>query len=228
MPATTPEPGSPANKRVLIVDDHSLMRRGLAALIESESNLAVCGEAISCEAGLKAIRDHQPDLVIVDLELEGSNGLDLVKALKKNYPAIPALVLSMHKETLYAERSLRAGARGYVSKQQLDKTVMVAIHRVLTGKIYLSDSLEKQLAAKFVDGKTLDTDIPEVALTDRELQVFRSIGQGYSTRQIANTLNLSVKTIESHRGHIKRKLNIESTEKLAHRAIQWIETSQSN
>lgn len=163
--------------------------------------------------------------MIVDLVLDGSNGLDLVKNMKKRHPKIPALVLSMHDEAVYAERSLHAGARGYVTKQQLDETVLVAIRRVLAGHIYMSDTLEAQLAAKFVGGQTLKTDSPLEALSDRELEVFRLIGQGQSTRQIAQALRLSIKTIESHREHIKDKLSIDSSARLAQRATQWVESS---
>ncbi len=224
MTATTPEPGQPGKTTILIVDDHPMLRRGLTALIDSEPGLAVCGEAFTCSAALEAIDESRPDLVIVDLALSGSDGLDLVKDMKTRHPQIPALVLSMHDEAVYAERSLRAGARGYVTKQQLDETVLVAIRRVLAGETYMSSKLESQLAAKFVDGHTLATDSPLEALSDRELQVFRLIGEGRSTRQIAETLHLSIKTIESHREHIKDKLSLESTAELAQRASQWVET----
>jgi len=217
----------PAKKTILLVDDHPVLRRGLASLIESEPDLAVCGEAATCRAALEAIRDSRPDLVTVDLELDGSDGLDLVKDMKTHHPEIPALVLSMHDETVYAERSLRAGARGYITKQQLDDTVLVAIRRLLEGETYMSDKLEARLAAKFVGGRTLETDSPLDALSDRELQVFRLIGQGRSTRQIAETLHLSIKTIESHREHIKQKLNLESAPELARRATQWVETGRT-
>jgi len=227
MPATTPEPGQPAKRKILIVDDHPVLRRGLAALIESEPDLAVCGEAATCRAALDAIRVCEPDLVIVDLVLEGCDGLDLVKDMKTRHTQIPALVLSMHDEAVYAERSLRAGARGYVTKQELDDTLLTAIHRLLDGDIYMSRNLEARLAANFVTGRTLYTSSVMDALSDRELQVFRLIGQGRSTRQIAETLHLSIKTIESHREHIKQKLSIRSAAELAQRATQWVETGQT-
>jgi DNA-binding NarL/FixJ family response regulator len=217
----------PAAKTILIVDDHPTLRRGLAALIDSEPDLAVCGEAATCPAALAAIPERRPDLVIVDLALGKGDGLDLVKEMRKRHPAIPALVLSMYDEAVYAERSLKAGARGYVTKQQLDSTVLVAIRRLLHGETYMSDTLGARLAAKFVDGRTLETDSPLDALSDRELQVFRLIGQGRSTRQIADTLNLSIKTIETHREHIKNKLSLETTAELAQRATQWVETGRS-
>lgn len=227
MSETTPESGQPVKRAILIVDDHPVLRRGLASLIESEPDLAVCGEAASCHAGLEAIRKSRPDLVIVDLMLEGCDGLDLVKELKKHHPGIPALVLSMHDEAVYAERSLRAGARGYVTKQQLDDTVLTAIRSLLAGETYMSERLEARLAAKFVSGRTLATDSPLDALSDRELQVFRLIGLGRSTRQIAEVLHLSIKTIESHREHIKQKLTIESAPELVRRATQWVETGRT-
>jgi DNA-binding NarL/FixJ family response regulator len=227
MPATTPDPDQPAKRKILIVDDHPVLRRGLAALIGSEPGLMVCGEAATCRAALDAIRANQPDLVIVDLVLEGCDGLDLVKDMKTRHPQIPALVLSMHDEAVYAERSLRAGARGYVTKQELDDTLLTAIHLLLDGEMYMSHRLEARLAAKFVSGRTLDTSSALDALSDRELQVFRLIGQGRSTRQIAETLHLSIKTIESHRQHIKGKLRIESTAELAQRATQWVETGRT-
>jgi DNA-binding NarL/FixJ family response regulator len=211
-----------ASKTILLVDDHPVLRRGLAALIESEPDLAVCGEAATLRESFKFLRDTQPDLVMVDLALVAGDGLDLVKHLKANYPEVPALVLSMHDESVYAERSLRAGARGYVTKQQLDDTVLAAIRCVLDGDTYMSDELKSQLAAKFVGGQSLAGDTPLEALSDRELQVFRQIGEGRSTRQIAETLNLSIKTIESHAEHIKHKLTIESATELAHRATLWV------
>jgi DNA-binding NarL/FixJ family response regulator len=223
MPATTTEPRLPPKKAILIVDDHPMLRRGLAALIESESDLVVCGEVASCAAALDAIREHLPDLVVVDLSLEGSDGLDLIKEMKARHPEIPALVLSMYDEAVYAERALRAGAWGYVTKQQLDDTVLLAIRRLLGGEMYLSGKLERRLAAKYLGERTVMAESPLQALSDRELQVFRLIGQGRSTRQIAETLHLSIKTVESHREHIKQKLRLESATELAHRATQWVE-----
>lgn len=224
MPLTTTEPGLPARRTILIVDDHPMLRRGLAALIEAEPGLTVCGEAATRSAALAAIRASPPDLVIVDLVLGDSHGLDLVKDMRAHHPQIPALVLSMHDEAVYAERSLRAGARGYVTKRELDDTLLIAIHRVLAGETYMSAKLQAQLAAKFVAGRTLETASPLDALSDRELEVFRLIGQGQGTRQIAETLHLSIKTIESHREHIKQKLHLESGAELAQRATQWVET----
>ena len=225
MPVTPPEArGQPdQRRRILIVDDHPMLRRGLAALIESVPDLTVCGEAATRTAALDAIRASPPDLVIVDLMLGDSHGLDLVKDLKIRHPGMPSLVLSMHDEALYAERSLRAGARGYVTKQELDDTLLTAIQRVLAGDIYMSGKLQARLAAHFVAGPTLATPSTCEGLSDRELEVFRLIGQGQGTRQIAETLHLSIKTIESHREHLKQKLGLASGVELVHRATQWVE-----
>jgi DNA-binding NarL/FixJ family response regulator len=224
MCATNPEQLGPAGKKILIVDDHPVMRRGLAALIESEPDFVVCGEAASCAEALEAIRQSPPDLVIVDLVLGDDDGLSLIKAMKIRHPQIPSLVLSMHDESVYAERSLRAGAMGYVSKQQLDDDILDAIRRLLSGELYLSPALEQRLAAKYLGGQPPEPDSPADVLSDRELQVFRLIGQGRTTREIAGTLNLSIKTIESHREHIKHKLALRSSAELAQRATQWVET----
>jgi DNA-binding NarL/FixJ family response regulator len=223
-----PEPESPARKTIFIVDDHPVLVRGLTGLIESEPDLAVCGTAATCRTALAAIGESRPDLVIVDLTLEGSDGLDLIKDMKRRHPKIPALVLSMHDEAVYAERSLRAGARGYVTKQQLDDVVLGAIRRLLDGETYMSDKLEARLAAKFLGGRTLATDSPLEILSDRELQVFRLIGQGSSTRQVAEILTLSIKTIESHRERIKQKLSLQSAAELAHSATRWVETGRTD
>jgi DNA-binding NarL/FixJ family response regulator len=215
-------------KSILIVDDHPVLRHGLAALIESDSNFTVCGQVATAAATFESIREQLPDLAIVDLGLEGSDGLDLIKQMKAHYPEIPVLVLSMHDETLYAERALRVGARGYVTKQQMGDTVLDAIRRVLCGEVYLSSQLVARFASKYLGGRTLAEDSPLHALSDRELQVFRLIGQGRSTRQIAGELNLSVKTIESHNEHIKQKLRLVSATELAHRATKWAEFSRSD
>ena len=227
MSGTAPEPARAARQTVLIVDDHPTLRRGLAALIESESNLAVCGAVATCRAALVAIGESHPDLVIVDLALGEGDGLELVKEMKARHREIPTLVLSMHDEAVYAERCLRAGARGYIEKQQLDETVLVAIHRVLEGETYMSPALQRRLAAKYVGGRTIETDSPLNTLSDRELQVFRLVGEGRTTRQIAGTLTLSIKTIESHLEHIKNKLAIRSSTELARRATQWVESGRA-
>jgi DNA-binding NarL/FixJ family response regulator len=202
------------------------MRRGLTALIDSEPELVVCAEAGSRQAAIEAIARRTPDLAIVDVSLEGGeDGLDLVKTLKIRSPAIPALVLSMHPEAIYAERALRAGARGYLAKQQLGETVLVAIRRVLAGRMYMTEALEMDLASRFVGGNGKPRS-PFATLSDRELQVFRLIGEGRRTREIALILNLSPKTIESYREHLKQKLDIDRAPELVRRAVRFVETGE--
>lgn len=228
MRAETTEPVLPARKRILVVDDHPLLRRGVAALIRTEPDLDVCAEAATAAAALEAVREHSPDLVIVDITLEGSDGLGLIKEMKARCPEIPALVLSMHDEAVYAERVLRAGARGYVTKQQLDDTLLAAVRRVLNGEMYMSEKLRARFAEKFLGGATLEKDSPLAVLTDHELEVFRLIGQGKSTREIAQHLHLSVKTIESYREHIKQKLTLGSGAELVRRATLWVENGRTS
>ncbi len=228
MPARKTERRRPAKRSIFVVDDHPMLRRGLTALIESQDDLAICGEASTCQAALRGIGQSKPDLVIVDLGLEGCDGLELLKDVKLRHPKTPALVLSVHDESLYAERALKAGARGYVTKQQLDDTVLTAIRRVLSGETYMSDKLATRLATKFVGGQMLEDDSPLDVLSDRELEVFRLIGQGQGTRQIAQRLHLSIKTIESYREHIKQKLTLESGAELVRRATAWVETGQTS
>ena len=215
-------------KRILIVDDHPVLRRGLAALIESEADLTVCGEAANCRSAFELIEETRPDAVVVDIALDGSDGLDLVKGMKVHYSTIPALVLSMYDESVYAERALKAGAMGYLTKRQLDETVLEGIRSVLDGKTFMTEGLQARLAAKFVAGQTLETNSPLETLSDRELQVFQQIGQGRVTRQIAQRFNLSIKTIESHLEHIKQKLTISSAAELAHAATRWVETGRAH
>ena len=224
MPPPAAESGAQARKAILIVDDHPMLRRGLAALLESEPSLSVCGNAATCAAALEAVRAQRPDLVILDLELERGTlgGLELIAALAECSPPIPALVLSMHDEAVYAERALRAGARGYVTKQQLDDTVLDAVRRVLEGDIYMSPRLADRLAAKYLGVRTLAADSPLQVLTNRELQVFQLVGHGKTTRQIAEELHLSIKTIESHSEHIKQKLGLESRAAMVRSATHWV------
>ena len=211
-------------KTILIVDDHPVLRRGLASLIEFEPDLGVSGEATSCRSALESIEECEPDAVIVDIALEGSDGLDLVKNMKSRHPDIPALVLSVYDEAVYAERALKAGAKGYVTKRQLDETVLTAIRCVLDGETFMTETLKARLAEKFIRGQTLAADSPLESLSDRELQVFQQVGQGLATRQIAERFSLSIKTIESHLEHIKQKLTLASAAELARAATLWVET----
>ena len=226
LDAPTEPPGGFA-KTLLVVDDHPVLCRGLAALIESEPGLAVHGAVGTRAAAMEAIERRRPDLVIVDLMLGDEDGLDLVKDVKTRHPGVSSLVLSMYEEEEYAERALRAGARGYVAKHQLDEILLGAIRCVLAGETYMSEMLRRRLAERYVGGQTLETASPIRALSDRELQVFRLVGQGRSTRQIAGTLARSVKTVESHLEHIKNKLALRTAAELAQRAARWVETGRA-
>ena len=226
MTATTNQPKPPAKTRILLVDDHALLRHGLTALIATEPDLMVCAEAATREEGLKAIATTQPDLVIADLSLKDSDGLQLIKDIKRQFPQLPVLTLSMSAEEVYAERALRAGARGYVTKHELDETVLIAIRRVLAGELYTSEAMSRRFVRKFVEGgKFSRTDALET-LSDRELEIFKLIGGGKATGEIARSLNLSVKTIESHREHLKLKLELSSGAELIRCATLWVETGR--
>jgi DNA-binding NarL/FixJ family response regulator len=207
-------------RRIMIVDDHPIMREGLVQLLAQEQDLVVCGQYEEASRAFDAIPALKPDVAIVDLSLKGSNGIELIKNIKANYPKMLVLVLSMYDESLYAERVLRAGAAGYVMKQEATEKVLSALRHVLTGGIYLSDKMSAKFMHQLVGGKALTGGSLVERLSDRELEVFGLIGQGRGTRQIAEQLHLSVKTIESHRAHIKEKLNLKSATELVHRAIQ--------
>jgi DNA-binding NarL/FixJ family response regulator len=212
-------PSAPKCK-VFLVDDHPIVRQGLALFIEREPDLMVCGEAEDATSALQAIRDATPDFVILDISLNGPDGLELLKTLRVRYPNLPALVLSMHDESVYAERALRAGANGYIMKQEAADKVITAIRHILGGDVYLSDRLTKQMLQQFVNGSISPRD-PLAKLSDRELEVFRLIGAGHGTRQIADELHVSTKTIESYQAHIKEKLALRNARELVQYAVEW-------
>ena len=209
--------------QILIVDDHPIVRQGLAEMINQEPDLSVCGTAEDVHRALDQVEKYKPDLVLVDVSLKGSNGIELLKNIKIRFPRMLVLVLSMHDESLYAVRALRAGAAGYVMKQEATEKVLNAVRRVLTGEIYLSDKMERKMMHQLVGGRAARTGSPIEDLSDRELEVFGLIGQGHGTRQIAEELHLSIKTVESHRAHIKEKLNLRNATELVQHAIQWRE-----
>lgn len=216
------ETGEPnPSARVLIVDDHPLFRQGLAQLIAHETGLSVCGEAKDAEEAMRLVHETKPDLVIVDISLGGSSGIDLIKSLKAEDPELPLLVVSMHDESLYAERALRAGAMGYVMKHEPPKTVKTAIHRVLAGEMYFSEKMAASLIAKLVRGGDGREESPVSSLSDRELEVFRLLGQGKGRRQIAEELNLTLTTINSFSARIKEKLHLKNSAELLLYAIRW-------
>jgi len=206
--------------KVFLVDDHPIVRQGLALFIEREPDLMVCGEAEDATSALQAIRDSSPDFVILDISLNGPDGLELLKTLRVRYPNLPALILSMHDESVYAERALRAGANGYIMKQEAADKVITAIRHILGGDVYLSDRLTKQMLQQFVNGSISPRD-PLAKLSDRELEVFRLIGAGHGTRQIADELHVSTKTVESYQAHIKEKLALRNARELVQYAVEW-------
>jgi DNA-binding NarL/FixJ family response regulator len=208
--------------RILIVDDHPIVRQGLAELVNHESDLVVCGQAEDSHEAIKAIKDLSPTLAIIDISLKETSGLELIKDIRSQYPDLPVLALSMHDETLYAERALRAGAMGYIMKQEATENVIVAVRRILGGEIYVSDRMSARMVRKLVTGQIEPTTSQVERLSDRELEVFHLIGKGHGTRQISERLHLSVKTIETYRAHIKEKLNLADAAELLQYAIQWV------
>ncbi|MGD0629640.1 MAG: response regulator transcription factor [Terracidiphilus sp.] len=219
--AKTADSVATQKKTVFVVDDHPLLRQGLAMMINREPDLVVCGEAEEAHTAMKAISASRPDILIADISLNGPDGLDLLKNLRLLYPDLPVLILSMHDESIYAERALRARANGYIMKQEATEKVLVAVRRILDGEIYLSSRMANKLLMQYMSGKTAETDSRLAALSDRELEVFRMIGEGLGTRQIAEALHLSVKTVESYQAHLKEKLSLRTGRELMQHAIQW-------
>jgi DNA-binding NarL/FixJ family response regulator len=207
--------------QILIVDDHPIVRHGLAQLINDERGLNVCGSAATPAEAMVLLDEKIPHLVIVDLSLGDESGLDLLKSLHSQHPDLPVLVLSMHDEAYYADRVLRAGAMGYIMKQEAAEQMISAIHQVLSGKVYLSESMAASMLTRFVGRKVVRGGTPVDHLTDRELQVLELIGKGLGTRQIAEKLHLSVKTVENHREHIKAKLKLRTSAELVRYAVRW-------
>jgi len=211
-------------KRVFLVDDHPLVREWLTNLINQQPDLVVCGETENAPQALDAIGLRKPDVAIVDISLKDSSGMELIKNLKALYPEVVVLVLSMHDEAHYAERALRAGARGYIMKRETTRKVIDAIRRVLEGKLYVSDRVSQSLASQLVEGKKGGQNSPVEQLSDRELEVFEMLGQGLGTRQIAESLRVSVKTVQAYCARMKDKLDLHSATELLREAIRWNET----
>jgi len=206
--------------RIVIVDDHPMVRERLAEIINREADMTVCGEAEDRPNALEVIGREAPELAIVDLTLKRSNGLDLIKDLRAMYPEVRVLVVSMQEENLYAERVIRAGAHGYITKQEATRKILEAIRHVLAGKVFLSEELSADILSRMV-GKSKAPGSSFELLTDRELQVFDLVGQGFGTRQIAEQLGLDVKTVETYRARIKEKLELKDASELLRRAIAW-------
>jgi DNA-binding NarL/FixJ family response regulator len=209
--------------KIFLVDDHPLVREWLTNLIHQQPDLVVCGESEDAPHALQDISTAKPDVTIVDISLKQSSGIELIKNIKRLHPSIAIIVLSMHDERLYAERALRAGARGYIMKSETAKKVVAVIRQVLAGKIYISESLTELFAEKFLDGRLLTGDSPVEQLSDRELEVFQLLGKGYETHKVAEMMNVSMKTVQTHCAHIKEKLKLTNAAELLREAVRWQE-----
>jgi DNA-binding NarL/FixJ family response regulator len=215
------EPAGAAKRtRVLLVDDHALLRQGMAAIINEEPDLIVCGEADGVRTAIAAATECRPDVALIDLSIRGGDGLELLRDMRSRFPDIHTLVLSMYDETVYADRALRAGARGYIMKAEAAKTVLTAIRSVLGGDVYLSPRMQAALGSRERQGGAVAAASGFERLSDRELQVLRCVGRGMSTREIAEELFISIKTVEAHREHIKKKLGLVSSGELLRYAIE--------
>jgi DNA-binding NarL/FixJ family response regulator len=224
---STSRSNSTRKARLFIVDDHPIVRQGLALVINQEPDLLVCGEAVARQEALTSIAQLHPDLAVVDLSLQNSNGMDLIKDLKEHCPTVPVLALSMHDEMVVAERALRAGARGYIMKQEAPNKLLDAIRCVLGGGIYASDAVHSQLLRAVSEARPRNGASRMSRLSDRELQVFQLVGEGRSTREIAEHLDLSIKTVETHYKRIKRKLGLNNATELLQHAALWVAGSSS-
>lgn len=211
-----------SKKRIVIVDDHPLLRERLAQLINNELDMEVIGEAESAKEAIQLIRERSPDLAIIDITLKDSSGLELIKSIKTLSIGVPILVLSMHNESLYAERVLRAGATGYITKHQAADEVLLAIRRVLAGEVYMSEKMTSAFLKSLTATGVKRIPRPVDRLTDRELEVLDMIGRGHTTRQISDTLQLGVATIDTYRARLKEKMNFRNAAELLHFAIRWV------
>ncbi len=214
--------GSERVARVLLVEDHPIVRQGLAQLINQEPDLEVCGEAAAVSEAMEIVEATHPDLALIDISLKSSNGLELVKDLARSHPYVRTLVLSLFDEMVYAERVLRAGAKGYIMKAEATDNVMEAIRAVLAGNVYVSDRVRQKLFDRMVGTQADPSESPVGLLSDRELEVFQMVGEGNGTRAIADRLNLSVKTIETYKSHIKSKLALKDGTELIQQAVKWV------
>lgn len=210
--------------RILVVEDHPVARKGIVYLIDQEPDLSVCAESASIAAAVVAVHRTRPDVAVVDIGLSDGSGIDLIRTLKADHPELPTVVLSMHSEVFYAERALRAGARGYVTKAEDCESIIHAIRDVVAGRVFVSPELANQMLSGMVAGSSRTPTFSIDRLTDREFEVFEHIGQGQQTQEIARMLHISVGTVDAHREHIKKKLNVGSAGKLMVRAIRWAES----
>jgi DNA-binding NarL/FixJ family response regulator len=220
--------GTVARKsRVFIVDDHPLVREGLTNLINGQGNLIVCGEAKDSAQTINGIVKARPDVALIDISLENESGLELVKQLRSQFPQVAVIILSMHDEALYAERAVRAGARGYVMKHETSKSVLASIRQVLAGGVYVSEKIVKKMALRLASSREALARSPVERLSDRELEIFRLLGQGRTTSQIAGDLNLSLKTVQAYCARAKEKFGVASLTELLRAAIRWDDASHA-
>lgn len=226
-PAKSPKPGLTAGKRIMVVDDHPMTRGGVVHLLSKQADIMVCGEAGSPGQALVEIPTSRPDLLLTDMTMPGRSGIEFIKDVLALHPNLPILILSMHDEVIYAERALRAGARGYIMKEAGGEKLLEAIRRVLGGKVYVSEEMSAKIIDNLSAKKPRGSQSPIEKLSDREFEVFQMIGQGKSTRDIARQLSLSPKTVDVHRGHIKEKLELKDATSLIRHAVRWVETQDT-
>jgi len=212
---------SETKTQILLVDDHPVVRDGLTMIINHQQDLNVCGSADDAHNAFKAIAELKPDIIVADISLKNSDGIELTKSIKAKYPKLPVVVLSVHDESVYAERALRAGARAYLMKEVASENIVNAIRTVSKGEIYVSDTISKKFLHKIAGDKTVKTKTSIENLSDREFEIFRLIGEGYKASQIAKKLHLSIKTVETYRGRLKEKLNLDSAGELLQYSIKW-------
>jgi DNA-binding NarL/FixJ family response regulator len=223
MPQSKPDQATDKRTRILLVDDHAVVRYGIAQLINNQNDLVVCGEEEDAAHAMRAIEKLKPGLVIADISLKDSSGLELMRNIKAQHSGLPVLVVSAHDESVYAEVAFRAGALGYLMKEEALEKIITAIRRVLSGNIYVSDALAARMLQQQVRGKTNLQESPVKGLSDRELEVFQLIGKWKKTSEIAQELHLSTKTIEYYREQIKRKLNLKNSAELTQHATAWVQ-----
>jgi DNA-binding NarL/FixJ family response regulator len=223
-----PKPGKPGNRkvRILLVDDHPMLREGLAGLINVQPDMEVCAEAGDVAGALDAVREHGPDMAVVDISLGGASGISLIGEIRARSPDLPVLVFSMHKEPAYAERALGAGAMGYVTKGQPPETVIAAVRQVIYGKVFVSDDLAPAMLRCFTAGGRKKPSSLVDLLSGREFEVFQMMGQGMTTRAIAESLHVSIKTVNTHRENIKKKLGLDNAAELARAALRWTQAGE--
>ena len=210
--------------RIVIVDDHAIVRYGMNVLLSGANDLELCGEAENVDEAIRAITSLKPDAAVIDIVLKEESGLDLIRTLRENDETLPLLVMSMHNESTHAEKALRAGAQGYIMKENADEVLVEALRTILSGKLYVSDGIHEKMLRSYIDDETPEEQSGIDSLTEREKEVFGLIGQGLTTKDIAKKLDCSPRTIEVHRAKIKKKLDCDTAAQVVRQAVQWLET----